>query len=103
MDPVDGTREFSDALWEREEISAPAVALPAQGKTLSTAQPPTPPQAHCGRVRLLVSRTRQPQWIEPIRRDLGATVVPMRSAGAKAMAVMQGKGDAYLHSGGQYE
>ncbi len=29
--------------------------------------------------------------------------VPMGSAGAKAMAVVRGAADAYLHSGGQYE
>ena len=34
---------------------------------------------------------------------LGATLVPMGSAGAKAMAVVRGEADIYLHSGGQYE
>src|SRR5450755_3976507 len=50
VDPLDGTREFGDAgrtdwavhvaLWELGELTAGAVALPAQGKTLSTAEPP---------------------------------------------------------------
>lgn len=30
-------------------------------------------------------------------------MVPMGSAGAKAMAVLRGDADAYLHAGGQYE
>jgi len=29
--------------------------------------------------------------------------VPMGSAGAKAMAVVRGEADVYMHSGGQYE
>jgi 3'(2'), 5'-bisphosphate nucleotidase len=34
---------------------------------------------------------------------IGAELVPMGSAGAKAMAVIRGEADIYLHSGGQYE
>ena len=47
VDPLDGTREFGEpgrtdwavhvALWERGELMAGAVALPAQGRVLSTA------------------------------------------------------------------
>src|SRR5271165_4029406 len=53
VDPLDGTREFGEAgrvdwavhvaLWERGELSAGAVALPAQGTVLSTAEPPGAP------------------------------------------------------------
>jgi 3'(2'), 5'-bisphosphate nucleotidase len=34
---------------------------------------------------------------------LGAELVPMGSAGAKAMAIIRGEADIYLHTGGQYE
>lgn len=34
---------------------------------------------------------------------LGAELVPMGSAGAKAMAVVRGEAELYPHSGGQYE
>ena len=34
---------------------------------------------------------------------LGAELIPMGSAGAKAMAVVLGQADIYLHTGGQYE
>jgi len=34
---------------------------------------------------------------------LGAELLPMGSAGAKAMAIVLGQADIYLHSGGQYE
>jgi 3'(2'), 5'-bisphosphate nucleotidase len=40
---------------------------------------------------------------EQIRRALGAELVPMGSAGAKAMAVLLGEADVYAHAGGQYE
>ena len=35
--------------------------------------------------------------------QVGADVASMGSAGAKAMAVVRGDADAYLHSGGQWE
>ena len=34
---------------------------------------------------------------------LGAELIPMGSAGAKAMAVVRGEADIYLHSGGQHQ
>ena len=116
VDPLDGTREYSElerddwavhvALWEHSDLTAGAVALPAQGLTLSTATPPQltqPPTAYDGKVRLAVSRTRPPTLIAPLAAALDAELVPMGSAGAKAMAVVQGRADAYVHAGGQYE
>lgn len=113
VDPVDGTREFSEldrddwavhvALWHSGDLVAGAVALPAQALTLSTANPPPLPPAYDGPVRLVVSRTRPPALIAPLTAALGAELVPMGSAGAKAMAIVQGKADAYVHAGGQYE
>ena len=54
VDPLDGTREFGEpgrtdwavhvALWERGELTAGAVALPAQGTVLSTADATQPLQ-----------------------------------------------------------
>jgi len=38
-----------------------------------------------------------------LARDLDGVLVPMGSAGAKAMAVVLGEADAYVHGGGQYE
>ena len=35
--------------------------------------------------------------------ELGWELVPMGSAGAKAMAVVLGEADVYAHAGGQYE
>ena len=114
VDPLDGTREFGErgrtdwavhvALWERGELTAGAVALPAQDKVLSTADPVKPPASPpAGTLRLLVSRTRPPEFMTRLARKLDAELVPMGSAGAKAAAVICGDAEAYVHSGGQYE
>jgi 3'(2'), 5'-bisphosphate nucleotidase len=114
VDPLDGTREFGEpgrsdwavhvALWERGELTAGAVALPAQDKVLSTADPAKPPALPPpGTLRLLVSRTRPPEFMTRLARKLDAELVPLGSAGAKAAAVICGDAEAYVHSGGQYE
>jgi 3'(2'), 5'-bisphosphate nucleotidase len=118
VDPLDGTREFGEsgrtdwavhvALWERGELTAGAVALPAQGDTvLSTAEPPPAPPwppAEPGRpIRVLVSRTRPPAFLEQLAEQIDLTLIPLGSAGAKAAEVIRGAADAYVHSGGQYE
>ena len=114
IDPLDGTREFGEvgrvdwavhvALWERGELTAGAVALPAQDAVLSTAAPPAPPAAAPGdALRLVVSRSRPPEFVQRLAAKLGAELVPLGSAGAKAMAVVTGDADVYAHSGGQYE
>jgi 3'(2'), 5'-bisphosphate nucleotidase len=123
VDPLDGTREFGEpgrtdwavhvALWERGELTAGAVALPAQSRVLSTAEPPPPPGAagtsQAGErtfaqpLRIVVSRSRPPSFAARVAQDVGATLVPLGSAGAKAAAVIAGGADAYLHDGGQYE
>jgi 3'(2'), 5'-bisphosphate nucleotidase len=113
VDPLDGTREFSEldrsdwavhvALWERGELVAGAVALPAEKLTLSTAAPAPLPAPTEGPLRLVVSRTRPPALVQDLAARLGGTLVPMGSAGVKAMAVLRGQADAYVHGGGQYE
>ncbi|WP_284277114.1 inositol monophosphatase family protein, partial [Sphingobium jiangsuense] len=53
--------------------------------------------------RMVVSRTRPAAEALAVAGKLGAKLVPMGSAGAKAMAILRGEADIYLHSGGQYE
>ncbi|TDE40463.1 3'(2'),5'-bisphosphate nucleotidase CysQ [Nonomuraea mesophila] len=91
------------ALWERGRLTAGAVALPAQGRTLTTADPPKPPAHEQGRFRIAVSRTRPPEFVKKLAYLVGADLVPMGSAGAKMAAVLTGDVEAYVHAGGQYE
>jgi 3'(2'), 5'-bisphosphate nucleotidase len=202
VDPLDGTREFGEpgrtdwavhvALWEKTErehsgpsgpgdLFAGAVALPAQGKVLSTATAGQRQQCSIdvatttsifhrgregasdggdsgtalpggdggagsgeagepsggvgggeagkasggarggeageasggvgggeagvasGRIRIVVSRTRAPQFVRNIADLINAELVPLGSAGAKVAAVVGGEVDAYVHGGGFYE
>jgi 3'(2'), 5'-bisphosphate nucleotidase len=113
VDPVDGTREYGEARsdWAVHVALAidgvpaiGAVALPGLGGgvVLRSDRPaPVPPAP--ARLRMLVSRTRPAAEAVDVAEKLGAELVPMGSAGAKAMAVVRGEADIYLHSGGQYE
>lgn len=112
IDPVDGTREYSEgrtdwavhvALVIGGAPVAGAVALPGLGVTLCSQPPAALAPAVAGPARLLVSRTRPPAFAEAIRAELEGVLVPMGSAGAKAMAVVRGEADIYAHHGGQYE
>ena len=79
-----------------------AVALPELGLVLRTDQlSEVPPAAR--KLRVLVSRTRPAKEAVAVAERIGAQLVPMGSAGAKAMAVVRGEADIYLHTGGQYE
>lgn len=111
IDPLDGTREYREgrsdwavhiALAVGGVATAGAVALPGLGTTLSSAHPPVLRGTH-DPLRMLVSRTRPAPEALAVAKILGAELVPMGSAGAKAMAVVRGEADIYLHTGGQYE
>jgi len=111
VDPVDGTREFGEARgdWAVHVALAidgvatiGAVALPGLDLVLRSDQPqPLPPGAPIP--RMLVSRSRPAREALAVAELLGAELVPMGSAGAKAMAVVRGEAEIYLHTGGQYE
>ena len=111
VDPLDGTREYGErrmdwavhvALALDGEPVIGAVALPGFPLTLCSGQPPAIPQAP-QKLRMLVSRTRPAKEAVAVAEAVGAELVPMGSAGAKAMAVVRGEADIYLHTGGQYE
>lgn len=121
VDPLDGTREFSTpgrddwavhiALWRRSsngqpEITDAAVALPARGNVVyrtDTVTSGAAPAGVPGTLRIAVSATRPPAVLHRIRQTLAIQPVSIGSAGAKAMAVIDGYVDAYLHAGGQWE
>ena len=110
VDPLDGTAEFASgrADWAVHiglsidgHPAAGAVALPARDIVLCTEFPRTIGAAHVP-PRIVVSRTRPPAEAVTIATALGGDLVPMGSAGAKAMAVVLGEAEVYVHSGGQY-
>ncbi|MDQ1156496.1 3'(2'), 5'-bisphosphate nucleotidase [Sphingomonas sp. SORGH_AS 950] len=112
VDPLDGTREYAEgsdewavhiglAIDGRPALGA--VAVPARGQVFATDDlPPVHPPCPAG-LRVVVSRSRAPDIARCVGDRLGATLIPMGSAGAKAMAVVEGRADVYLHDGGQYE
>ncbi|MFC6152712.1 3'(2'),5'-bisphosphate nucleotidase CysQ [Nocardioides yefusunii] len=113
IDPLDGTREFSEppredwavhvALWVDGVLVAGAVAQPALGETFSTLNPVVVPPRTSEKVRIAVSRSRPPAFVEKLAAEIDAELVPMGSAGVKVMAVVRDVADAYVHAGGQYE
>jgi 3'(2'), 5'-bisphosphate nucleotidase len=82
---------------------AGAVALPGRALTLATDPPVIPAERRPGPTRVVVSRTRPPAEALAVKDALDGELVEMGSAGAKAMAVVLGEVDVYVHSGGQYE
>ena len=113
IDPLDGTKEFAEvprddwavhvALWESGELVAGAVAQPELGETFSTLHPSVVPPRTSGRVRIAVSRSRPPAFVQRMAEELDAELVPMGSAGVKVVSVVRDVADAYVHAGGQYE
>lgn len=113
VDPLDGTREYGEAgrsdwavhvaLAIDGTLVAGAVALPARQLVLATDPAPAHPPAGQGRLRVVTSRTRMPESATRVARALDAELLPLGSAGAKAMAVVLGEADVYAHAGGMYE
>ncbi|MFI0792171.1 3'(2'),5'-bisphosphate nucleotidase CysQ [Micromonospora rubida] len=122
IDPLDGTREFSEAgrtdwavhvaLWQRSAgpdggLVAGAVGIPARtavdGAPLILGTGCPTPAAVDGPLRIAVSRSRPPAFVGELLDLLDARAVPMGSAGVKVCAVVTGEVDAYVHAGGQYE
>ena len=111
VDPVDGTREYGEdrldwavhvGLAINGEAIIGAVALPGMGVVLRSDQP-QPLAPATATARMVVSRSRPAAEAIKVAEAIGAELIPMGSAGAKAMAVVRGQADIYLHTGGQYE
>ncbi len=111
VDPLDGTREYGEgrddwavhvALAVEGVARVGAVALPGLGITLTSGSP-TPLRPANQPPKMLVSRTRPAAEAMFVAERIGAELLAMGSAGAKAMAVVRGEADIYLHTGGQYE
>ena len=117
VDPVDGTWEFSTrrtdwavhiALWQRS--AAPTAASPTRRSRCPpsarcTAPTPSPRPRPAAKAPSASRASCQPAaavlwWL---RDQLDVELVGIGSAGAKAMAVVRGDVDAYVHAGGQWE
>ena len=113
VDPVDGTREFGEGRsdWAVHVglaidgvATVGAVAQPGlDGGRVFRSDEAAPLPRPAARPRLVVSRTRPAKEAVSVAERIGGELVPMGSAGAKAMAVVRGEAEIYLHSGGQYE
>ncbi len=114
IDPLDGTQQFAKpertdwgvhvGLVANNRPIAGAVTLPALGKLFSTAEELTLPARDTSAcVRVVASRSRTPGLARAVAQEFNADLVTLGSAGAKAMAVVSGECDIYVHSGGQYE
>ncbi|HZU46640.1 MAG TPA: 3'(2'),5'-bisphosphate nucleotidase CysQ [Mycobacterium sp.] len=118
VDPLDGTREFSTpgcddwavhvALWQRDRgpagaITDAAVALPALGELYRSDTVVANTAARSGPIRITASASRPPAVLYRLRERLDIEMVRIGSAGAKAMSVVRGDADAYVHAGGQWE
>jgi 3'(2'), 5'-bisphosphate nucleotidase len=113
IDPLDGTREYSEpgridwavhiALWDGDGFGAAAVSLPALERTFSMEDPAPMPPFTRARPRLVTSRTRAPYAAVLVAEGLGCDAVRLGSAGAKAMSVVMGETDIYVHDGGMYQ
>jgi len=114
IDPLDGTREYGMAgrtdwavhvaLWQRRlGITDAAVAQPALDVVYVSDESSLPAPPGRERPVIVVSDSRPPSFVAAVADEIGADVVPMGSAGAKAMAVLRGDVDAYVHAGGQWE
>ena len=111
IDPVDGTREYGEgrtdwavhvALAINGLATVGAVALPGLGEVIRSDDLRALPAPH-DPPRLVVSRSRPAREAVEVSKRIGGRLVEMGSAGAKAMAVVRGEAEIYLHSGGQYE
>ncbi|SIR75321.1 3'(2'),5'-bisphosphate nucleotidase CysQ [Williamsia sterculiae] len=110
IDPLDGTSEFSRgtddwavhiALTVDGRPDACAVSLPGRGELYRTdVVDPLPDELSGRMVTSLYGAGYESAWVA---RALGLRMFAVGSAGAKAMAVVRGAADAYVHGGGQYE
>ena len=112
VDPLDGSNDFGwsahwsvhVALVEANRPTAGAVAVPGWSTTWATEPKPTPVMSRVGeQPRVLVSRSRKHLDGRLLQQALGAEILAVGSAGVKAMAVVRGEADAYVHGGGLYE
>ncbi len=112
VDPLDGTQDYGRvgsiewavhvALVSEGQPLAGAVNLPAIGTLYGTLQTPTKHDSVNNPPVVITSRS---QWgeAEAVAASIGGVVRSVGSAGVKAMAVVGGTADIYVHPSGLYE
>ena len=113
IDPLDGSRQFSDtesvewavhvALCTSGEITASAVSLPARGLLFSSAVSPSGIAIDRERPSIIANRSTAGRVGRHVANELGADLAACGSSGVKAMAVVSGEFDIYVHGTGLYE
>ena len=112
VDPLDGSSDYgrgsSDwavhvALTEDGKGIAASVSLPALGVVFGTALPPTVPPAERDRPIIVTGRSRVRSDGVRVATALDAELMTCGSAGVKAMLVVTGQADAYVHAGPLWE
>jgi len=112
IDPLDGTTEYGEnrqdwavhiALWSLDHFVSAAVSLPAVDKVFSTTPPSVLPPRTSAKPRLVTSRSRAPYSAIIVAQELDCDAFRLGSAGAKAMSVVMGDTDIYLHDGGMHQ
>ncbi len=125
VDPLDGTREFTERIGEfavmiglavAGEATLGVVTLPAEGETIAgrVGGSAFVEDAHGARrplavsavrdpreATLFVSRSHRPPLVDALIERLGfPRVVPSGSVGVKVARLVLGQGDVYVHDGG---
>lgn len=112
VDPLDGTNEYGEgradwavhiALWEDHTLTAGAVSLPSINTVFSTDPAPVVPPKEGIKPRLVTSRNRAPYAAILVAENLDCDAFRLGSAGAKAMSIIMGEADIYVHDGGMHQ
>jgi len=112
VDPLDGTKEFGQsrpdwavhvALWEDGELIAGAVSLPAINQVFATDPAPQLPPKTGDKPRLVTSRSHAPYSAVIVANKMDCDAFQLGSAGAKAMSIVMGEADIYVHDGGMHQ
>lgn len=112
VDPLDGSSDYGHgaaewaihvALTSGGEPTDAAVAIPSMGTVFSTHVAPSVPTPQRERPVVITGRSRVRMDGGRVARALDADLVTCGSAGVKAMLVVLGEVDCYVHAGPIYE
>ena len=112
VDPLDGTNEYGEgradwavhiALWNGGTLTDAAVALPAIDTVFPTSPPWPLPAKQGHKPRLVTSRNRAPYAAILVAERMECDAFRLGSAGAKAMSILMGEADIYVHDGGMHQ